>query len=331
MNHRLTHVSRYRALSVLSAALSLVSAPGFAQTDYPNKHIRMIVGFAAGGISDVLGRAIAARMSPLIGQQVIVENRPGAGTTIAGDVTAKAAPDGYTIWLQDITAHAINATLVPKLPYDTLRDFTPIALVASTPLMLVVHPSMPVNSVQELSQYLRARPGRTMYGSSGSGASVHMASEMYRAAVNADVIHVPYRGSAPATTAILANEVTFVFSTMPPAVANVQAGRLRALAVTTSKRVAAAPSVPTMMEAGIANYELVLWSGVLGPANMPPAIVRRLNGEFAKVMAMDEVKAAFAKIGADPITTTPEAFRDMLTREITKLAPIVRSSGAKVE
>ena len=212
----------------LAATLLAGCSTAFAQSDYPTKPIRMIVGFAAGGISDVLGRAMAVKLSQNLGQQVIVDNKPGAGTTIAGDATAKAAPDGYTIWLQDITAHAINATLVPRLPYDTIKDFTPIGLVASTPLMLVVHPSSPAKTVQELIALIRSAPGKHAYGSSGSGASVHMASEMFRAAAGGlDVLHVPYKGSNPATQAILGNEVSFVFSTMPPAVSNAQSGRLR--------------------------------------------------------------------------------------------------------
>jgi tripartite-type tricarboxylate transporter receptor subunit TctC len=325
-------MTRFVRYTLAAAALAAFALPVYSQTEYPNKPVRLIVGFAAGGISDVLARAITVPLSRQLGQQVIVENRPGAGTTIAGDATAKAAPDGYTIWLQDITAHAINATLVPKLPYDTVRDFTPIALVASTPLMLVVHPSNPARNVIDLRDQLRAKPGYFMYGSSGSGASVHMASEMFRSmAGGLDVIHVPYRGSAPATTAILSNEVTFVFSTMPPAVSNVQAGKLRALAVTTAKRVAAAPDVPTMAEAGVPGYELVLWSGVLGPANLPQTIVRRLNTEFARALQADEVKGVYSRIGAEPISTTPEAFRDMIDREVKKLAPVVRASGAKPE
>jgi tripartite-type tricarboxylate transporter receptor subunit TctC len=320
------------ARAALVAAFAFTPAAAIAQSEYPTKPVRMIVGFAAGGISDVLGRALAVAMSRQLGQQLVVENRPGASTLLAADATSKSAPDGYTIWLQDITTHAINATLVPKLPFDPLRDFTPIAMVASTPLMLVVHPSTPARTVGELQQLLRSRPGRYLYGSSGSGASVHMAAEMFRSmSGNLDVIHVPYRGSAPATTAILANEVTFVFSTMPPAISNVQAGKLRALAVTTAKRVAAAPDVPTMIEAGVPGYELVLWSGVLGPAGMPAPIVHRLNAEFAKALQADEVKAVYTRIGADPIAMSPEAFRDALEREIAKLAPVVRASGAKPE
>src|SRR5262245_30740301 len=253
------------------AALALLCLTGvaLAQADYPSKPIRLVVGFPAGGISDVLARALAARMSQGIGQQVIVDNKPGAGTTIAGDLIAKSAPDGYTIWLHDITTHAINASLYAKLPYDSLKDFTTVTLVASTPLMLVIHPSTPANSVQELVALLKANPGKYSYGSSGNGTIVHLASEMLNSAGGGvNVLHVPYKGSNPATAAILGGEVSFVFSTMPPAVSNMKAGKLRALAVTTPKRVPAVPEIPTMIEAGVPGFEIVLYSGVMGPAGM---------------------------------------------------------------
>jgi len=309
----------------------LVLSSAHAQSDYPRQPIKMVVGFASGGISDVLARAIAAKMSNTIGQTVFVENRPGAGTTIAGDLVAKAVPDGYTIWLQDITSHAINASLYPKLPYDSVKDFTPIALVASTPLMLVVHPSSSARSVRELAALMKSQPGKFSYGSSGNGTILHLAGEMFKTSQGLDVVHIPYKGSSPATQAILANDVSFVFSTMPPAVGNAKAGRLRALAVTTPKRVTAAPDTPTMGEAGVANFEVVLYSGILGPKGMDPAIVRKLNAEFAKVIASEEIRRVYENLGAEPITETPEAFAGMLQREIAKLAPVVKTSGAKIE
>jgi len=314
---------------LLGCLLALSSA--HAQSDYPRQPIKMVVGFASGGISDVLARAIAAKMSNTIGQTVFVENRPGAGTTIAGDLVAKAVPDGYTIWLQDITSHAINASLYPKLPYDSVKDFTPIALVASTPLMLVVHPSSSARSVKELAALMKSQPGKFSYGSSGNGTILHLAGEMFKTSQGLDVVHIPYKGSSPATQAILANDVSFVFSTMPPAVGNAKAGRLRALAVTTPKRVTAAPDTPTMGEAGVANFEVVLYSGILGPKGMDPAIVRKLNAEFAKVIASEEIRRVYENLGAEPITETPEAFAGMLQREIAKLAPVVKTSGAKIE
>jgi len=313
------------------AVLAIASVTAHAQSDYPNKPVKMIVGFAAGGISDVLGRAVAAKMTTTIGQPVIVENKPGAGTTIAGDAVAKAAPDGYTIWLQDITSHAINASLYTKLPYDSVRDFTTVALVASTPLMLVVHPSTQAKSVKELAALLKANPGKYTYGSSGTGTILHLASELFNSREGLQVLHVPYKGSGPATQAILAGDVTYVFSTMPPAVSNAKAGKLRALAVTTPKRVSTAPEVPTMIEAGVPNFEIILYSGVLGPKGMDAAVVKKLNAEFAKVVATDEIKTVFQQLGADAISSSPESFHDMLEKEIAQLAPVVKASGARAD
>ena len=315
----------------LLAVLAAWVIPAAAQSDYPNKPVRLVVSFAAGGISDVLARALAIPLSKQLGQQVIVENKPGAGTTIAGDFIAKSAPDGYTIWLQDITTHAINATLYPKLPYDSTKDFSFIAMVASTPLMLVVHPSTPANNVRELVALLKANPGKHSYGSSGNGTIVHLASEMLKSSAGVDVLHVPYKGSNPATAAILGGEVTFVFSTMPPAIANAKAGRLRALAVTTAKRVDPAPDIPTMIEAGVPNFEIVLYSGIMGPKGMDRALVRRLNTEFAKVVQVPEIRTVYEKIGADPLAMSPEAFEKATVAEIGKLAPVVKASGAKVD
>jgi len=252
---------------LLGCLLALSSA--HAQSDYPRQPIKMVVGFASGGISDVLARAIAAKMSNTIGQTVFVENRPGAGTTIAGDLVAKAVPDGYTIWLQDITSHAINASLYPKLPYDSVKDFTPIALVASTPLMLVVHPSSSARSVKELAALMKSQPGKFSYGSSGNGTILHLAGEMFKTSQGLDVVHIPYKGSSPATQAILANDVSFVFSTMPPAVGNAKAGRLRALAVTTPKRVTAAPDTPTMV--GVSGAAVTRLGVVTASARRRPA------------------------------------------------------------
>ena len=302
-----------------------------AQSDYPNKPVRLVVSFAAGGISDVLARALAIPLSKQLGQQVIVDNKPGAGTTIAGDYIARATPDGYTIWLQDITTHAINVNLYSKLPYDSVKDFTFIAMVASTPLMLVVHPSTPANNVKELIALLKASPGKYSYGSSGTGTIVHLASEMLKQSAGVDALHVPYKGSNPATAAILGGEVTFVFSTMPPAISNAQAGKLRALGVTTAARVAPAPDVPTMIEAGLPNFEIVLYSGIMGPKGMDAALVRRLNAEFAKVVQAPEIKNVYEKIGADPLAMSPQEFEKRTVGEIAKLGPVVKASGAKVE
>ncbi len=313
-----------RAILAAAAAVSVLAAgPAAAQAEWPTKPVKLIVGFSAGGISDVLGRAIAAKMSQQLGQQVIVENvenKPGAGTTIAGDFIAKAEPDGYTLWLQDITTHAINASLYAKLPYDTQRDFTPIGLVASTPLMLVVHPTT-----------LKAKPGAYSYGSSGNGTILHLTSELFKSQAGLDVVHVPYKGSSPATQAILGGEVAFVFSTMPPAVSAAKSGKLRALAVTTPRRVGTAPDVPTMAEAGMPGVEIVLYSGILGPKGMSPALVERINKAFAQAVASDDIRRVYEQIGADPLTGPPSQLGNLVPVEVEKLGKLVKSTGARIE
>jgi tripartite-type tricarboxylate transporter receptor subunit TctC len=321
-----------RTILAAAAAVSILAAgPAAAQAEWPAKPVKLIVGFSAGGISDVLGRAIAAKMSQQLGQQVIVENKPGAGTTIAGDFIAKAEPDGYTLWLQDITTHAINASLYAKLPYDTQRDFTPIGLVASTPLMLVVHPTTPARSVAELVTYLKAKPGAYAYGSSGNGTILHLTSELFKSQAGLDVVHVPYKGSAPATQAILGGEVAFVFSTMPPAVSAAKSGKLRALAVTTPRRVGTAPDVPTMAEAGMPGVEIVLYSGILGPKGMSPALVERINKAFAQAVASDDIRRVYEQIGADPLTGPPSQLGNLVPVEVEKLGKLVKSTGARIE
>jgi tripartite-type tricarboxylate transporter receptor subunit TctC len=291
----------------------------------------MVLGFPPGGISDVLARALGARLSASLGQQVVIDTRAGAGTTIASEIVARSPPDGYTLFMQDITTHAINASLYKKLPYDTVRDFTPITLVASSALMLVVHPSLPAKSVKELIALAKARPGQIVYASSGNGTILHLAGETFKSMAGVDMIHVPYKGSAPAVQAVLGGEVALTVSTMPPALQQVKIGKLRALAVTTPKRNTAAPDVPTVSEAGLKGFEVVLYSGVLAPAGLPAAIVSKLNGELAKAVNSAEVKNIYNTLGVDPLTDTPEQFAAHIASEIGKLGKAVRAAGAHVD
>ena len=318
-----------RSTVVALACAGAVNA--YAQTDYPNKSVRLVVGFTAGGISDVLARALGARLSTQLGQQVVVDNRAGAGTTIAGDIVAKSPPDGYTLFMQDMTTHAINASLYKKLPYDTIKDFTPITLVASSPLMLVVHPSLPVKSVKELIALGKSKPGQIAFASSGNGTILHLAAETFASMAGIKMIHVPYKGSSQAVQALLAGEGAVTFSTMPPAITNVKAGRLRALGVTTPKRNAAVPDVPAIAEAGLPGFDIVLYSGVLGPAKLPPAIVSKLNAEFAKAVAAADVKTVYAGLGVDAITDTPAEFAAHIAADIDKLGKAVRAAGAHAD
>ena len=321
-----------RLLSIPAVAMFAAATGGaYAQSDFPGKSIRMVVGFTAGGISDVLARALGARFSAQVGQQVVIDNRVGAGTTIAGEIVAKAPPDGYTLFMQDMTTQAINASLYKKLPYDTVKDFTPITLVASSPLMLVVHPSLPVKSVKDLIALARSKPGQVVFASSGNGTILHLAAETLKSMAGIDMIHVPYKGSSQAVQAVLAGEVAVTFSTMPPAIPNVKAGRLRALGVTTPKRNAAAPDVPTIAEGGLQGFDIVLYSGVLGPAGMPPAVVNKLNAEFIKAVNAPDVKTVYASLGVDPITVTPAEFAAHIAADIDKLGKAVRAAGARVD
>lgn len=325
-------MKRYAAVTFWCAIAATVPAgSACAQADYPSKPIRLVHGFTTGGISDVLARAIGAKLHAAMGQQVVVDSRPGAGTTIASDLIAKSAPDGYTLFMQDITTHAINASLYRKLPYDSIRDFTPVALVATTPLMLLVHPSLPVKSLQELIAFAKARPGQIIYASSGNGTIPHLSMERLKAMAGIDMVHVPYKGSPQSVQGLMGGEVAVLFSTMPPALPNVKAGRLRALGVTTAKRVTAAPEVPTISEAGLKGYEMVLYSGILGPAGMRRDIVGKLNAEIARTVNSADFTQTLATLGAEPVTATPDEFAAHMRSEIDKLGAIVRAVGAHVD
>ena len=331
---RLANASRRKALAGLVSAVCLGMCAGqsFGQTiDYPKKPITLIVGFTPGGISDVLARALAAKLTAQLGQSVLVENKAGAGTLIAGEYVAKSAPDGYTLWLQDMSTHAVNVGLYKKIPYDSLKDFTPITLVASTPLILVVHPSLQVKTLSEFVKVAKAKKGTLAYASSGNGTIPHLTTEAMNGLLGIEALHVPYKGSAAATQAVLAGDVAYNFSTMPPALAQVRGGRLIALGVSTSKRVNAAPDVPTIAEAGVPGFEYVLYSGILGPKGMPPALVDKINAEFVKAVASPEMRQVYATIGADPLTNTPAEFAAHMSAETIKLVKAVKTVGVQIE
>ena len=325
----MNRILRRAPIVILTFALAVL--PAAAQTDFPNKPVRVVHGFTAGGISDVLARSIGAKLSASLGQQVVVDPRSGAGTTIASDHIAKSAGDGYTLFLQDITTHAINASLYRRLPYDSVRDFTPITLIAATPLMLIVHPSLPAKSVKELIALATKRPNEIAYGSSGNGTIVHLAGEMLKVMADVKLVHVPYKGSPQAVTGLLSGEAAILFSTMPPALPMVAAGRLRALGVTTPQRTGAAPDVPTMKEAGLKDFELVLYSGILAPRGVPRPVVDRLNAEFGKAVRLPDVQKIYATVGAVPVTNTPEEFAAHIQSELVKLGKLVQLSGARVD
>ncbi len=322
-------IHRIPSAAFVSAAL-MHAACTCAQSDYPVKPVRLIAGFAPGGITDVLARTMAERLSAGLGRQVVVENRPGAGTQIACELVAKAPPDGYTLLFQDITTHAINATYYRKLSYDTARDFTAIALVAASPLVLAVHPSVPARSVKEFVALAKARPNQLQYGTGGAGTTGHIAGEMFAAASGIQITHIPYKGSGPAVQSVLGGEIAFTFSTTAAVIPLLESGRLRALGVTTPQRIAGL-DVPTIAESGFPKFEIVLYSGVLGPAGLPAAVTSKLSAEIARALAMPEIRQTYARLGAVPYTTTPEKFAASLNSEIGRLGAVVRASGAELQ
>ena len=316
--------------ALIALIFSIFSSGTFAQ-GYPNKTIRLVVGFTPGGVSDVLARALSAKLAANLGQQVVVDNRPGAGTTIASEFIARSAPDGYTLYFCDATTHAINASLYSKLPYDSVRDFAYISLVASTPLLLVVNPALPAHSVAELIALAKSKSGQLNYASSGTGTIVHLAGEIFKTLAHVEMLHVPYKGSSPAVTAVMAGDVALLFSSMPAALPFAKSGKLRALAVTTPQRVAAVQDVPTIAESGFPGFELVLYNGLIGPAGMQREVVERIHAELAKVLALPDIKEFFAAQGATPITNTPEQFTAHIRAEIAKLGKAVKDSGARAD
>jgi tripartite-type tricarboxylate transporter receptor subunit TctC len=317
--------------SKIAAALLCAICTTFAQAQtYPTKPVRVIVPFPPGGISDVLSRVMAQHLTSAMGQQFIVDNRPGAGTTIAAELVVKAPPDGYTIYFIDMTTHAINATLYSRLSYDSVRDFTQIAMLAQTPLVVVVHPSLPVRSVKELIALAKSRPNEIAYGSSGNGTILHLTGEAIKSMAGIQMVHVPYKGSAPAVAALLGGEIAVTFGTTPATVPQVQAGKLRALAVTTPQRSPVLPNVPTVGET-LKGFDIVLYSGIMGPAGMPRDIVNRLNKELARMLTLPNIREAWAKQGADAVTMTPEQVTEHLKSDIQKLGQVVRAVGAKID
>lgn len=316
---------------VLAVALFTVAGGNALAQSYPNKTVKIVIPFPPGGISDVLGRVIGQKLSEVWGQPVVIENRPGAGTTIAADFIAKSPPDGYTLYYIDITTHSINASLYKKLPYDSVKDFAPVMLVTSTPLMLVLHPSVPAKSVKELIALAKAKPGQLNIAHSGPGTIVHLTGELFKSTVGIDMVNIPYTGSAPATTAVLSGEGSMIFSTMPPALSHTKAGRLRALAVTTPKRVAAAPDVSTMIEAGVPGFESVLWNGILVSAKTPREIIDKINSDMRRILQLPDVKERFAAQGGEISPSTPEQLTAHLKSEIDKWGKVVRVSGARID
>jgi tripartite-type tricarboxylate transporter receptor subunit TctC len=310
----------------------LSSASCLAQSDYPNRPVRLFIGFAPGGSTDIVGRIVAQKLGERLGQAVVVENRAGAGGTIAADATAKAAPDGYTLTIGTTSTHAIAAGAYSKLPYDPVRDFQPISLVAITPYLLVVNPQVQANNLAEFITLAKSQPGKLNYASAGSGTATHLSMEMLKDTAKIDIVHVPYKGNAPADIAILSGEVQTVFGSMPALLQNVKANKVRPLAVGTTRRSPALPDVPTVAEQGYPGFESALWLGVLAPAATPRPIVERLHREIAAIVATPEFKAAMDANGAEPLASaSPEQFATMLRGEVDRYTKIVKAIGIKLD
>ena len=321
-----------RALALCAVALLAGAAPvAFAQSGYPSRSVRLVVPFPPGGTTDILARAAAQKLTEVLGQQVIVDNRPGAGGNIGAELVAHAPPDGYTLLMGTVGTHAINASLYSKMPYDHIKDFAPVILVAGVPNVLVVTPSLPVNSVQELIAYAKANPGKLNFASSGNGTSIHLSGELFKSLTGVTMTHVPYKGSALALTDLVGGQVQLMFDNLPSSLAFIKAGKLRALAVTSATRAAALPDVPTMVEAGVPGFEATAWFGILAPAGTPRDVVTRLNGEVAKWLASPEAREKLMAQGAIAAGGSPEDFAHHIAAETTKWAKVVKESGAKID
>jgi tripartite-type tricarboxylate transporter receptor subunit TctC len=321
----MTLVARVCAGLLLAASMQCAQGQSF-----PGKPLRLIVPFSPGGTTDIVARAIAPKLGELLGQNVIVDNRPGGGTTIGTDALAHSAPDGNTLMLAtpDFT---INPGLHAKLPYDSQRDFTPVALIATYPLVLVANPALPAQSVRELIANAKANPGRINYASGGNGSAPHLAGELFKSLAGVDLTHVPYKGNGPAITDLLAGQVQLLFTGLPPVAAFVKGDRLKVLAVTSSRRHASLPDVATVQEGGVPDYEVIVWFGFLAPGGVPRPIVDRLNANIGRALQAPDVRERLASLGADFETSSPEAFGTLLRDEIAKWSRVVKSAGIKVD
>ena len=329
---------RSASLGKVFFALSLVICqffgalfPAHAQSDYPNKPIRMIIGFPPGGSTDIIGRVVAAKLGDRLGQKIVVENRAGAGGTIGADAAAKAAPDGYTITIGTTSTHAVAPGVYTKLAYDPIKSFAPISLVAITPYLLVVNPKVEAQNLKEFVALAKREPGKMNFASAGNGSTTHLSMEMLKGAAGIDLQHVPYKGNAQADLALIGNEVQALFGSMPALLQNAKAGKVRALAVGTAQRSPALPEVPTVAELGYPGFEATLWLGVFAPAGTPKPIIDRLNKTLLEIVATEDFKALMERNGADPISNSPEQFASMLRAELERYGKVVKTLGLRLD
>jgi tripartite-type tricarboxylate transporter receptor subunit TctC len=314
----------------LGAMFACIALGAFAQS-YPNRPIRLVVPFPAAGTTDILARAAAQKLTESLGQAVVVDNRPGAGGNIGSDLVAKSAPDGYTLLMGTVGTHAINPSLYSKMPYDHVKDFVPVVLVAGVPNVLVVNPALPVNSVADLIKLAKDKPGTINFASSGSGTSIHLSGELFKTMAGVDMVHVPYKGSSPALTDLIGGQVQVMFDNLPSALPQIKGGKLRAIAVTSLKRAPALPDIPTINESGLPGFEASSWFGVLAPAGTPAPIVARINAEVNKWLQSADAREKLISQGAEAAGGSPEQFAAHIRAESDKWAKVVKASGAKVD
>lgn len=324
-------ITACRALLAFLAACALAPVAHAQPAAYPNKPITLVIGFPAGGPLDLHARLLQERLAATLGTQIIIDYRSGAGGTVGAQAVAKSAPDGYTLLLANTGTMVINPALYPKNPYDTLRDFVPVARTAQQPLAMLVHPSVPARTMQEFIAYAKARPGQLSYGSAGNGGISHLVPEMFKRATGLFMVHIPYRGSAPAFTDLISGQVQFMAESIPQAAQYAQQGRVRALAVTSRTRNPALPDVPTLIEVGLKDFEVVGFYGILAPAGTPREIVTRLSAAFRTTLESPDVRGKMVSQGADPAFLDSDAFARFLAAEMPRWAKAVKDSGAKID
>jgi len=312
------------------AIIALCAAKAFGQ-DYPIKPVRLIIPFAPGGSNDILGRMIGTKLAEAMGQQVVIDNRAGAGGSIGVELAAKSAPDGYTLVIGHIGTLAVNPTLYKKLPYDPIKDLQTISMLAKVANIMVVHPSLPAKSVRELIALAKAKPGMLVYGSGGNGGAGHLATEYFKLMAKIDIEHIPYKGTAPAIIDLLAGQTQLVFGGIPGIGGHIRNGRLRALGVSTSKRLTIFPEVPTVAEVGVPGYEATQWYGVLAPAGTPNWVVARLNREIVHTLQNPQIQQRLADDGSEPLASTPEEFTAFIKSETARWAPVIKAAGIRAD
>jgi tripartite-type tricarboxylate transporter receptor subunit TctC len=325
------NVSLRRLLAACGILVAVVVAFPVNADTFPSKTVKLVVPFPAGGPLDATGRTIAQKLTEAWGQSVIVENKPGAGGNIGAEYVAKSAPDGYTVVMGALSTHAVNPSLYPKMPFDAQKDFAPITLVAVTPNVLVVNPSLPVHSVKELIAYAKANPGKLSFGSGSIGSAGHLAGELFKVDAGVDMVHVPYKGAAPAMQGLLAGDTQLMFDNLASAMSQVKGGKLRALAVTTAERSKLVPELPTMAEAGVPGFDISTWYGLLAPAGTPPDVIAKWNADVTKILSAPEMRERLAAQGAEAAPDSPADFAKFIASELVKYAKIVKASGAKVD